>query len=59
MTATHHHAATLQALEQYRFILNLSRHKIDPNEYYRLTTYGNVPAIQQDPNWAIFRDVRG
>lgn len=41
----------LQALEQYRFIYNLDG-KLDPDRLYRLTTYGGMPAIQQDPNGA-------
>lgn len=43
----------LQALEQYRFIYNLGG-KIDPDRLYRLTTYGGMPAIQQDHNAPYF-----
>lgn len=48
MTATQHHADTLEALERYGFIYNING-KIDPEKYYKLTTYGGIPAIQQDP----------
>ena len=43
----------LQALEQFKFIYNLGD-KIDPDRLYRLTTYGGMPAIQQDPNAPYF-----
>lgn len=43
----------LQALEQFKFIYNLGG-KIDPDRLYRLTTYGGMPAIQQDPNGPYF-----
>lgn len=43
----------LQALEQFKFIYNLGD-KIDPDRLYRLTTYGGMPAIQQDPNGSYF-----
>ena len=43
----------LQALEQYRFIYNLGG-KIEPDRLYRLTTYGGMPAIQQDPDAPYF-----
>lgn len=43
----------LQAIEQYRFIYNLGG-QIDPDRLYRLTTYGGMPAIQQDPNGPYF-----
>ena len=45
---TDHHLKTLQALERFRFIYNIGG-KIEPDRLYRLTTYGGMPAIQQDP----------
>ena len=44
-----HETQILQALEQYRFVYNIGG-KIDPDRLYRLTTYGGMPALQQDPN---------
>ena len=44
-----HTHQVLQALERFRFIYNLGG-KIEPDRLYRLTSYGGMPAIQQDPN---------
>ena len=49
MTTSQHNTETLQALERFRFIYNIGG-KIEPDRLYRLTTYGGMPAIQQDPN---------
>ena len=48
-----HETQILQALEQYRFVYNIGG-KIDPDRLYRLTTYGGMPAIQQDPDAPYF-----
>lgn len=43
----------LQALERFGFIYNIGG-KIEPDRLYRLTTYGGIPAIQQDPTAPYF-----